>query len=507
MADQDIASLGIKVDASQASSAGIALDQLAEAGGRAERSTDRLAGASERLSEMARRVGLNAGDTGAATEKLAGASDKLSEATRRVGLSAGGADAATEKLGASTKKVAEDIQAADKATQAMAVSTESLIRLAKQLSTGWVAFKALDYVRDAAMLNARYQELGVVMGVVGKNAGYNAQMMEGYAREVQKMGITMLESRNTVIQLAQAQIDLGNASKLARVAQDAAVIGNTNSSEALQRMIHGIKSAQTDVLRTIGINVSFEQSYKALAAQLGVTTEALSEKQKMQARENAVMEEGAKIVGAYEAAMDTAGKQMRSMARYSEDLKVIKGEVFNEALTVAVMAFVDMLKEANKEAVDLRTNGKLIEWGKDLSDVLAFVADMAMSVVAGIRVIGLTIGYAASNFLKFSQDADDAYRADVARQADLTTMFRGALEKRRAAHEESVAKTADTEFRYLMAQLEVQRAYANYSIEIQQAAQVALRNGFFATDPVALPDKPTIQKASKKEGASAPSFL
>ncbi len=298
------------------------------------------------------------------------------------------------------------------------------------------------YIKEASLLQARYETLGVSMKIVGNNSGYTADQMNSAAEGMQKAGISMIESRQQALRLVQAHIDLSNANKLARIAQDAAVIGNMNSSEAFANMIHGIQTGQTDVLRTIGLNVSMEQSYAAYAATLGKTSTSLTQTEKTQAVLNSVMKEGEGIAGTYEAALGTAGKQLNSMTRYQENYKVILGETFNEALTVSVMAFTAHLKDSNGQISEMSQNGQLKKWGSDITDVLAFIADSVMGAAAGFRLLGNAIGYAAASgaaIAHFDQAGFDAIQKanDAETQSILksTSLFRDSLAERRAAIE------------------------------------------------------------------------
>jgi hypothetical protein len=247
------------------------------------------------------------------------------------------------------------------------------------------AMKLFEFGKDAAMMAARYETLGVTMKVVGNNAGYTGQQMDAYAASLQKTGIAMIESRQNLTQMAQAHIDLAKSAGLARIAQDAAVIGGINSSEAFSRLVYGIQSAQTEVLRTIGINVNFEDSYKKLGKQVGKNAADLTELEKVQARTNAVMEKGKDISGAYEAAMGTAGKQMTSLKRYMDDLKVVVGQTFSDALLIGVQAFTGGLKDANDEAGQLQQKGDLERWGRIVVKTMAVVADAVRYVVITVQ--------------------------------------------------------------------------------------------------------------------------
>ena len=217
------------------------------------------------------------------------------------------------------------------------------------LATSYAALKIARYIKDATLLAARYETLGVVMRVVGNNAGYTGAQMEEFAQGLQKAGIAMVESRNTLARMIQAQIDLTSATDLGRIAQDAAVIGNINSSEAFERLIYGIQTGMPRILRTIGLNVQFQQGYKALAIQLDKNVDQLSEVEIMQARVNTIRKAGIMIEGTYEAAMTTAMKQLLSLKRHLDNLKVLFGALFTPALAEIVEVITGNLVDLNGE--------------------------------------------------------------------------------------------------------------------------------------------------------------
>ena len=357
------------------------------------------------------------------------------------------------------------------------------------------ALALANLIKDSAMLAARYETLGVTMNVVGNNAGYTSQQMTGFQESLQKTGIAMVESRQSLVAMAQAHIDLANSSKLARIAQDAAVIGGINSSEAFSRLVYGIQSAQTEVLRTIGLNVNFEDSYKKLAIQLGKSAEDLTELEKAQARTNAVMDKGKDISGAYEAAMGTAGKQLTSMKRYMDDLKVKAGEVFQDALVVGVSAFTDGLKDANTEADKLHREGKLQEWGRDLVQIMAIVADgvhivyLSMYSLVATGVAGFVqLYYGAKAFgqaltMNFSGAADSFAEMKSAGSAWLdlmkdkwsgATMFQDSAKKMYADRDANAAK---------------EKALANEQEQRRMAAAAAAKQEQAAKDAAAKSEK------------------
>ncbi len=307
-------------------------------------------------------------------------------------------------------KVARGFSGVSGASKDTASSLDFLKVSVSSVITAFGAWELTKHITESALLSARYETLGVVMQVVGNNAGYTQAQMESFSQGLQKNGIAMVESRLVLTQMAQAHIDLSKSTELARIAQDAAVIGNTNSSEAFKQMIYGIQSGQVDVLKTIGINVNFEASYNKLAVQLGKTTGELTENEKVQARVNIVMERGKDIAGTYEAAMGTAGKQINSMQRYVDNLKVVFGEVFQPALIEIVQQLTLGLVDANKSFKD--SPEVVAEWKNNiLQAVYAVEAEfirlgMLIDKAGGTKTTLDAIGSSVGNKLGLTKKED-----------------------------------------------------------------------------------------------------
>ena len=267
----------------------------------------------------------------------------------------------------------EGMSEAQKGMDGLANTAGMLESMITKLAAAFAAWRLATFAQEATMLAARYETLGVAMEAVGRNAGYTAQQMAGFQGGLEKTGISMIESRNSLTMLAAAQINLADSSKLARVAQDAAVIGGLNSSEAFGRMIQGIRSGQIETLRTIGINVQFEDGYKKMADQLGKNVKSLTDLEKTQSRANQVIDYGARLAGAYEASMETAGKQIFSMQRYIQDLEVKLGAIFGPALQKMVFDFVDQLKRMSQALDAMQKSGQLLNLMNGLRDSIGSV--------------------------------------------------------------------------------------------------------------------------------------
>jgi hypothetical protein len=311
-------------------------------------------------------------------------------ATLMLGIDASRAVAGANQFTQATTRVQGQAQQLNRALGPVASGMASVGMAFKGVAVVMAALGIVGMVREVNSLAARFDELDVALTAVGRNVGYSRPQLAGLEKDLQKTGISALQSRQSLLKMMQANLDLTQATKLARAAQDVAVVGQLNSSDALARMTHGIVSGQTEVLRTIGINVQFEAGYKTLAKSLNKTQNELTAKEKVQSRMNSVLKQAATLEGLYEASMTSAAKQMRSTQRYTEDLGVALGAVFQPAYTTLVFAYADALKQMAQKVKEnedpLTRTGILLD--ATVKHYLVLVA--VMREIAG--VVGPTLG-------------------------------------------------------------------------------------------------------------------
>lgn len=296
---------------------------------------------------------------------------------------------------------------ARKAASTVISSADQMSKGLQNLGTGLtgaaVAGGAL--ITSSTLLAARVETLGVVLNTVGTNAGYSKEQLKEFEDGVKEQGITTQAARTTLIKLAQAHIDLSQATNLARVAQDAAVIAGINSSEAYDRMIHGITTLNPLILRHMGIIVDAQAEYKAYAEANGVATTELDGLTKQQIFTSAVLEAGTNITGAYTSAMETAGKKLTSLPRHIEEARVALGELF---LPVMVKV-IDTVTEAVKSFEQLSQGQKAIV-GFSLASATALSAMIGPMLLMASKLPGFisnlsTFGQGIQTFMLYAQEA------------------------------------------------------------------------------------------------------
>ncbi|MCX6113140.1 MAG: hypothetical protein NTY22_07680, partial [Proteobacteria bacterium] len=205
---------------------------------------------------------------------------------------------------------------------------------------------------------ARVEVLDTVLQNVGKVSNVSSDILKEQENVIKKLGITTQEAKETLILFMQGQLDVAQASKIARVAQDLAVIAGVNSSEATKTLTQAIISQEPMLLRNFGIVQNLNDVYLSYGKEIGIASEKVSENgkittswtrdltdvEKRQAMLNMILAEGAKVSGTYEAAMGDAGKQLTSLPRYIDEAKLAFGQAFIPIIGEAVKILTNLLK-------------------------------------------------------------------------------------------------------------------------------------------------------------------
>jgi phage-related protein len=222
---------------------------------------------------------------------------------------------------------------------------------------GTASIAAIGFGISAFKTAARIGEMNATLKALATANGVSEKAVFGAVRSVKAMGITTGVAQQTVAQFVRSNLDLSQASKLARVAQDAAVVGNKDSSETLETLIDGITRGNTLILKNAGLNIDARQAYNRYAESIGRTANSLTPAEKQQALFNAVMQEGGKYAGAYAAAMEEPGKVLRSFPRLFESIKESVGTGLLNAFKPVILNlyhFTSSFAEAVGEGGKLR---------------------------------------------------------------------------------------------------------------------------------------------------------
>lgn len=301
-----------------------------------------------------------------------GLNNSVSQLTQQMAQCAQGSRSAAGSFAAFT--------AANLASDAIRKFTESLKEL----------------IVDSTLYAARTQELGVALGAIAQASGINLEVLKQQEFAMKQLNITTQDARTTLSRFLQAELDIGKSGALSRVAQDLAIISGLSTSEELNKLIIGIQTLQSRNLRTAGVFITVDEVLDKLSKTTHRARDSFSTLEKQQATLNAVLEFGTRVTGAYEAAMTTASKQIRSMERLVAEAQNRFGEQFLPVLELVVEGMSKMFEWVAKHPrvfTLLATSVGILSLAFILLNtrVIATTLSMAAFVVQGIARMFTTL--------------------------------------------------------------------------------------------------------------------
>jgi len=261
----------------------------------------------------------------------------------------------------------------------------------------------VEFASSSFMTAARVEELDFILQALAGNAGLAIGPIREQIKEIKTLGIRTKDAQELMANFIRFQIDLKDATLIAAAAQDFATIAQKDSSETLANLTQGIIRLESRMIRTSGATIDLNDAYRTMALELGKDTDALTIYEKRQAAVNAVIENAATVAGAYDAAMFTVGKRIRSLPRLFADLQENIGRSFlpgGAEFVGGLGNILEVFKEATAEG------GKLHTVLFKLGAVFAVLGDAFES---GSKQIGQTITNMLTNsgnrFIEFGEKA------------------------------------------------------------------------------------------------------
>lgn len=208
-------------------------------------------------------------------------------------------------------------------------------------------------IQKAVLTAGRFQELEFAALAIGRAMGKSEGEIRGAIESISDLGIRSDVASQTVAQFIRNNIDLAKSTELVRVAQALAVIAGEDSSQTMERLTLAISTNSVARLRGLGITTTAAEAQRKFAMENGVAADSLTELQKRQALTNSIIEDGARLLDVYDAAMQSPTKQLRSLTgRELPELSAAFGSFFTPALGTAIKTirqFVVAITEAIQE--------------------------------------------------------------------------------------------------------------------------------------------------------------
>ena len=245
-----------------------------------------------------------------------------------------------------TKAFQQASSSANQLNQTVGGVNKGLIAAGAVLGGG--AFALVKWGKASFQAAARVSELNVAIDAIGKSTGIGAKNIKSAANAIRDNGIEMAAAQQMAIEFAQGNLDMAEASKVARVAQDLAVISQKNSTDTAMILTRAIKTGNSMLLKSAGISEQASAGYARYALEIGKTSNTLNAQERQQAIINLIMDEGAKVAGVYTAAMEEPGKVLRSFPRIVNDMQLAMGNALLAGFGPMIKASYDLFSNISK---------------------------------------------------------------------------------------------------------------------------------------------------------------
>ena len=237
---------------------------------------------------------------------------------------------------------------------------------------GGTAIALIAFATKSFKAAAEVQELDIALQAIGKSTRYGYVQLALAVEAIKDVGITSAAANRAVIKLAQSNVDLGDATELATIAQNLSVTASVNASDALQTLTFAITTGQTRMLRQIGITTGATEAFALYGRTIGKSASDLSMAERRQAVLNFILKEGTKVTGAYALAIQSPSKALKEMSDLTNNLQVAVGKRLLDSFSKVILATFELYTRFTTAANGTGTFSKFLD---AMQKVLTKLAD------------------------------------------------------------------------------------------------------------------------------------
>ena len=312
------------------------------------------------------------------------------------------------RLGSVDEGMTDGFRQATKAAAQLQQQTSQVNKglIAAGAAVGAAAFALYKFGKSSFDSAARVSELNVAINAIGKSSGVGAKTINDTAKAIAKQGIEMAAAQQMAIEYAQGNLNMAQAAEIARVGQDLAVISQKNSTDTAQLLTRAIKTGNSMLLKSAGVSRMASEGYADYARQLGKNSTQLTATERQQAIINLILEEGAKVAGVYEAAMQEPGKVLRSFPRLLNDMQVAFGGALLKGFGPMIKAAYDLTNAFSKS---VQEGGALYPFITELGSALKILLTPFKEMMVGLtdtikrfKEMGFSADGASKSIQKFA---------------------------------------------------------------------------------------------------------
>ena len=312
------------------------------------------------------------------------------------------------RLGSVDEGMVDGFRQATKAAAQLQQQTSQVSKglIAAGAAVGAAAFAMYKFGKSSFDSAARVSELNVAIDAIGKSSGIGAKTINETAKAIAKQGIEMAAAQQMAIEYAQGNLNMAQAAEIARVGQDLAVISQKNSTDTAQLLTRAIKTGNSMLLKSAGVSRMASEGYADYARQLGKNSTQLTATERQQAIINLILDEGAKVAGVYEAAMQEPGKVLRSFPRLLNDMQVAFGGALLKGFGPMIKAAYDLTNAFSKS---VKEGGALYPFITELGAALKILLTPFKEMMVGLtntikrfKDMGFSADGAAKSIQKFA---------------------------------------------------------------------------------------------------------